>query len=343
MVVPGSLAQRTGGYIYDRRVVEGLIKAGWAVEVHELEGVFPNADVAAIEAASSAIEAMEGGMPVVDGLALLAFEPMIDRLPRPWIGLIHHPLALETGLSATDATAFAARESRLMAKAAKLVVTSPRTKRDLEDFDVDPGKVSVVVPGVDPAEPAAGSGDQQPRSLLSVGSLTKRKGYPVLLEALSGLVDLDWHLRIVGSAVWDPDHAAHIKAMIGDLGLSARVDLVGEQDEAGLAGFYHRADLFVLASHHEGYGMVLAEALARGLPVVSTRAGAIPDTVPEEAGRLVPPNDVPALRAALRDVLTDRPLYHELKENALLVRRTLPDWTEVAARFGAVLEKGGWP
>lgn len=337
-VVPGSLAQRTGGYIYDRRIVEGLRAARWTVEVHELAGRFPDADDEAVEAASKAVRSMTSGIAVIDGLALLAFPHLTDRLPRPWAGLIHHPLAMETGLEETEVARYAELESRLMRQADKLIVTSPRTRRDLAAFDVDPEQVAVVVPGVRPAPPAAGLGKAKPTSLLCVGTLTQRKGHLVLLQALAELRALDWELKVVGSAAWDPDHARRITAMIDEVGLAKHVTLIGEQDEAGLDALYHQADLFVLASHHEGYGMVLAEALARGLPIVSTTAGAIPDTVPAAAGRLVPPGDVQALANTLREVLTNPDLYDGLKKGAEGARSTLPDWTETAGRFGAVLE-----
>ena len=339
VVVPGALNQRTGGYIYDRRIVEGLRSEGWPVTVHELAGRFPDGDDEALEAASLAVQEMEDGLPVIDGLALPALRDLTDRLPRPWVGLIHHPLAMETGLSEADVAGYVELESRLMASAAKLIVTSPRTKRDLKGFDVDPAKVAVVVPGVQPAAPAAGLGRSLPEALLCVGTLTKRKGHPVLLRALAQLLDLDWHLAMVGSAAWDPEHARRIASMIDDFGLSNRITMIGEQDEDGLSALYHQADLFVLASHHEGYGMVLAEALARGLPIVSTTAGAIPDTVPAGAGTLTPPGDADAFADALRKALTDRRLYGSLKENALRARSDLPDWQESARRFARELEE----
>ncbi len=338
-IVPGALNQRTGGYIYDRRIVEGLRAAGWNVEVHELAGRFPDADDDAIKAATEALSAMAGGLAVIDGLALPAFNDLAEYLPRPWVGLIHHPLAMETGLDQAEIARYVELESRLMRQAEKLVVTSPRTKRDLSSFDVDPERIAVVEPGVEPAALAAGSGGELPASLLSVGTLTPRKGHLVLLQAMALLPDLDWHLTLAGSASWDPPHATRIVEMVRELDLDERVDMQGEQDDAGLSALYHQADLFVLASHHEGYGMVLAEALARGLPIVSTTAGAIPDTVPTAAGRLVPPGDVEALATALRDVLTDRQLYESLKAGAEGARSALPDWTETAARFASGLDE----
>jgi glycosyltransferase involved in cell wall biosynthesis len=339
-IVPGSIAQRTGGYIYDRRIVDGLRALGWSVEVHELPGRYPDADGAAVRAAGLAADGVGNDLLVIDGLALLAFEDHVDRLPAGWIGLIHHPLAMETGLAADDAVRFAARESRIMPRASRLIVTSPGTRRDLAGFDIDPARVWVVLPGVDPARPARGSGRQKPWQLLTVGSLTRRKGHLTLLEALAGLLDLDWRLNLVGSAAWDPAHAAEIERALPALGLAGRVAMIGEQDEAGLAELYDGADLFVLASHHEGYGMVLTEALARALPIVSTTAGAIPETVPKAAGRLVPPGDAAALAKAVRALLTDPGAYRRLAKGAAGARDNLQSWEDSARQFAAALEGG---
>lgn len=338
-VVPGSIAQRTGGYVYDRRIVDGLRELGWAVAVHELPGRFPDPDDVAAQAAGGAIDQFDQGLTVIDGLALLAFEDHVGQLPSGWIGLIHHPLSMETGLTGDEIARFATAESRLMHLAAQLIVTSPGTRRDLVKFDIDPAKVSVVLPGVQPALPARGSGERRPKQLLTVGSLTRRKGHLTLLDALAGLLDLDWHLNLVGSAAWDPEHAAEIEHRITALGLTERVTLIGEQDEDGLAELYDRADLFVLASHHEGYGMVLTEALARALPIVSTTAGAIPETVPAAAGRLVPPGEPEALAGVLRLVLTDPEAYQQLAGGATSARGDLQSWDEAAKQFAAVLEQ----
>jgi glycosyltransferase involved in cell wall biosynthesis len=339
LAVPGPIDQRTGGYIYDRRIVDQLIERDWSIEVHELAGRFPDADETAIEAAATAVSAVGDGLFIIDGLALLAFADQMDRLEGRWVGLIHHPLSMETGVSGEEALRIARLEGDLMRRAAKLIVTSPGTRRDLERFDLDPADIAVVTPGVDPAPLAAGSGLDRPNALLTVGSLTKRKGHLVLLDALARLIDLDWHLSLVGSAAWDPEHAAAIRRAIDELGLEDRVDQVGEQDEAGLADLYDRADLFVLASHHEGYGMVLTEALARGLPIISTTAGAIPETVPDGAGRLVPPGDAEAMAAALRDVLTEPDAYRRLQKGALEARGKLRTWKDQAGALAEVLEQ----
>jgi glycosyltransferase involved in cell wall biosynthesis len=338
LVVPGPLDQRTGGYIYDRRMVEGLRALGWAVDVHELAGRFPITDEVAIAAAGQAATAMPAGsLPVIDGLALSAFRDLSGRLPRPWVALVHHPLALETGLDAGDAAALADAEQRMLAAADRVIVTSPQTRRDLAAYDVGDARVGVVLPGTERAVLARGSGGPD-IALLCIASLTPRKGHLVLLEALAGLRDLPWQLTCVGSPERDPALARAIGAAIERHGLGARVRLIGEQTEPGLRPFYDAADLFVLASHHEGYGMVLAEALARGLPIVATTAGAIRDTVPAAAGVLVPPGDPATLAAALRRVLTEPELRRDLAAGARAARERLSSWADAALAFAAELE-----
>jgi glycosyltransferase involved in cell wall biosynthesis len=338
LVVPGPLDQRTGGYLYDRRIVDGLRAQGLAVTVHELAGRFPLVDDIARDAAAAATGAMAGGLPVIDGLALPAFADLAERLPDRWVVLIHHPLALETGLSTDQVEALAAVEHRLLPLAERIVVTSHHTVDDLAPYEVPQPRIGVVLPGTDPAPLARGSGGPG-FALLCVASLTPRKGHLILLEALAELVDLDWRLTCVGSKRRDPGTAQAIAASVVRLRLDQRVALVDELDEAGLAPLYDRADLFVLASYHEGYGMALAEALAHGLPVVATNAGAIPGTVPPSAGLLVEPGDPAALAGALRQIMTDPALRDLLTAGAVSERARLPSWLDAARDFSAELDR----
>jgi glycosyltransferase involved in cell wall biosynthesis len=241
-----------------------------------------------------------------------------------------------TGLTPAEAAALADLERRLLAGAARVIVTSEGTRRDLAAYEVPERRIGVVVPGTDPAPLARGSGGPG-LGLLCVASLTSRKGHLVLLEALARLAALDWRLVCVGSPERDPACAAAIGVALERLDLRPRVELAGERGEAEIGLYYDRADLFVLASYHEGYGMVLAEALARGLPVIATQAGAIPDTVPDGAGLLVPPGDPEALAAALRRVMTEPQLRAALMAGARAVRGGLPGWDDAARTFAAEL------
>jgi glycosyltransferase involved in cell wall biosynthesis len=195
----------------------------------------------------------------------------------------------------------------------------------------------VAPPGSDPAPPAKGSADGIV-NLLSVGAVTRRKGHDLLIAALAVLKDLPWRLTIVGDLTRDAAAAGHLSNTISYVGLADRVRLVGAVSESDLAQAYHEADVFVLASYYEGYGMVFAEALARGLPVIGTTGGAIPEAVPKGAGILVPPGNMPALVDALRELITqpDKRAQHaaEAKRAATLLR----NWTHSAELFAQAIE-----
>ena len=198
------------------------------------------------------------------------------------------------------------------------------------------GQVHVVEPGTDAAALAQGSGSPA-LTLLCVATLTPRKGHAVLVEALAGLRDRAWTLHCVGSTSRHAATAQALRASIAALGLGHRVHLHGELCPAALEALYAQADAFVLPSYHEGYGMALAEALAHGLPVLSTTAGAIADTVPAGAGVLLPPGDVAALRQALARLMDDTPWRAALAAGARAARLRLPTWPQAAASFATLL------
>ncbi len=338
-VIPGDLSIRTGGYRYDRRIVEGLRARGLGIELHALGPGFPFPDAAARGRAARAFAAIPDGTTVVaDGLAfgVLAEEAAPHARRLDFVALVHHPLARETGLDDATRCRLVARERAALALAARCIVTSGHTARTVARYGVPAARVAVVEPGTDPAPLATGSGGVEPH-LVCIATLTPRKGHAVLLDALAAVRDLPWRLTCAGSEAHDPATAAAVRAQADRLGLAGRAAFAGELDDAGLDALYLGADLAVLASHYEGYGMVLTEALARGLPVVATAAGAVADTVPPEAGLLVPPGDAAALAAALRPVLAEAPVRAGLAAGARAVRDRLPTWPRQTERFAAAL------
>lgn len=339
-VVPGPLDQRTGGYLYDRAIVDGLAAGGRRVDVVELPGRFPEADATATAAATASLDRLAASrVRVIDGLALPAYARVVERLPRPWVALVHHPLALETGLSRSEAERLRSLEARLLAFPDRVVVTGPRTVRDLAALGVDPARVAVVTPGVEPPAAARGPLPGRPERLLAVASVTPRKGFPVLIDALGRVADLPWTLRVAGSTERDPDAFRAAAARADAAGLAPRIAFLGELAPAALAREYAAAHLFVLASYHEGYGMAFAEALTHGLPVVATAAGAVPDTVPPGAGLLVAPGDPGALADALRAVMTDPRRYGGLAAGARAGGEALPRWPDSVGAFAVELDR----
>jgi glycosyltransferase involved in cell wall biosynthesis len=194
----------------------------------------------------------------------------------------------------------------------------------------------VALPGTDRYAPVRESRNGA-LSLLAVGSLVPRKGYDVLLAALALIADLSWHLTIVGDRERSPETARRLSEQIAALNLDRRVTQAGAASPQRLGEFYANADLFVLASRFEGYGMAFAEALAHGLPVIGTMAGAIPETVPREAGILVAPDDIEALATALRTVIIDRGERTRLAAGASAAATRLPTWQDTARIFHRVI------
>jgi glycosyltransferase involved in cell wall biosynthesis len=339
-LIPGEIETRTGGYLYDRRIMAGLSMLGWQVELHRLDASFPIPTPAALRGAAETLMALPAGaLVIIDGLALGALPEAVSlhRERLRLVGLVHHPLALETGLDAALQDRLRASERMALTHVRQIIVTSPHTVRALADYGVSAQRCAVVVPGTDPAPLAEGSG-RADLVLLCAASLTPRKGHAVLFRALQRLKSLPWCLRCAGSTTLDPQTALTLRTLAMELELAEHIEWLGELDAVDLAACYQRADVFVLPSWYEGYGMVLAEALAHGLPIVSTTAGAIPDTVPASAGLLVPPGDEIALTEALTRVLTQPELRRQLADGARRVRTTLPDWPSACAQFAAVLE-----
>ena len=339
-MLPGDPANVSGGFLYDRRIIDALRDRGWVVNEHALPDGFPAPSPEARAAAANLLGSLpDGEVVVIDGLALgvLPEEARQYANRLTLIALIHHPLALETGLEESARDRLFASERQALTAVAGVITTSARTARDLGDYDIAASSIRVIEPGVDPAPLAAGSGEAAP-VLLTVASLTPRKGHAVLLRALAPLADLDWYLICVGSQDRDPSCAESLRQLCDDLHLSERVTWSGEVDAETLEALYHRADLFVLASHHEGYGMVLTEALMRGLPIVATRAGAIPETLPTDAACLVPPNDPSALSHSLEPLIAEPARRAELAAAAREARDALPSWQSAGDKFAAALE-----
>lgn len=333
VVVPGDIDSRTGGYGYDRAIIAGLGARGWDVRLVSLPGEYPFPTLSEQEQAASLLASIpEGACVMVDGLALGVLPDVAAREHNRLrlLGLVHHPLGLETGLDPFVAQLLIATEQEALRHVRGVVVTSPGTVEAVVELGVLPEHVAVVEPGTAPAQVAAGSGDGVPH-LLCVASLTPRKGHDTLLDALERLQDLPWRLTCVGGFDRHSAYATHLRERVAAGPLAGRVALVGELAGAALDAAYHSADLFVLATRYEGYGMVVAEALARALPVVSTPTGAIPDLIGEGAGVLVPADDAAALADALARLLSDSAALQRLRDGAGRVRSSLRTWETAAA------------
>jgi glycosyltransferase involved in cell wall biosynthesis len=347
-VYPGDLHFPTGGYAYDRRIIAGLQSLGWEIQLIGLEEGYPFPNPAQVEEAKAQLQGLTPGVPmVIDGLALGALPEVAAYVAKhhPLIALIHHPLAFEFGLSEEEATLLTQSETEALRHASGVIANSPATARDLnQHYGVPMGWIDVVLPGTDRSlhqrkRSQITNGNRDAIHLLSVGSIIPRKGFHDLLAALAPIADLPWTLSIAGDTTRNAEAFAQLIGDITRFGFEGRVQVLGAVSDSELDILYTQADAFVLASLFEGYGMVYAEAMAYGLPIIATSGGAIPDTVPSEAGLLVGPGDIPALTLALKKIMEDAPYRAHLSSGALRAAAQQPTWDEAAQRFALALKR----
>lgn len=339
-LIPGDLSLPTGGYAYDRRILTLLSAHGVAARHVVLPGSYPAPTTGDIEETARIVDRLPADMALmIDGLALGAMPAeLVQKFGRPVIGLCHHPLALEAGLTPERQAELKASEIAALALCSAVVVTSPATRSLLvRDFGVPAGRVTVAVPGTDPAPRAHGTGN--PPQLLAVGSIVPRKGYDVLVRALDRLRNREWRLTIAGADDRSPATAAALRALVASSGLAERIAITGAISDRELNQLYSSADVFLMPSLFEGYGMVLAEAMARGLPIVCTTGGAASETAPDDAALKVAPGDDIALAEALGRVIDSGQLRQSMAKAAWIAGLSLPRWEDTARVIAGVIRK----
>ena len=333
--------QPTGGNIYDRRVCAGLAEAGWEVLVATVAAAWPVPDPGARADLARVVSAIPDGETVlIDGLiASPAAEQLLPHTARMRMTvLLHMPLA--TAVDTHHDAAAERSERSVLRAAAGLVVTSEWTRRQvLTRYEIPAVRVHVARPGADrvaaPARPVPGH-------LICVGVLSHHKGQDLLVEALAGLADQDWHCELAGSVDRDPDFVEHLRTRITHLGYDHRVRLSGVLTGSALSQAYTTADLLVAPSRSETYGMTVTEALAHGLPVIATAVGGLPEAFGSTAdgtgpGQLIPPGDPAALAAALGDWLGDEGHRQRLRAAVRERRPTLRGWDQTTQEIADAL------
>lgn len=351
VVLPGGVhdaGSPSGGNVYDLRVCQELAREhGWHVRPTAVPGTWPQPSPAACAALDRALAAMpDGAVVLLDGLVACGVPgtvvPHASRLALAV--LVHLPLADETGLPPALAADLTERERATLRAAAAVVVTSRWAAGRIAGHGLDAARVHVAEPGTDAAPLAPGTDGAS--GLLCVASVTPRKGQDLLVEALSQLGDRTVTCVLAGPLDRDPGYVARLRDRLDQLGMRGRVRLAGPLGGPDLEAAYRAADLVVLVSWTETYGMAVAEALARGIPVLASDAGALPDTLglaPDgtRPGLLVPAGDVPALATALRRWLDEPDLRERLRRSAQYRRGILGGWEHTARHLHGVLEQLG--
>jgi len=345
VVVPEGLddpARASGGNLYDRRICQGLAAMGWAVHEHPIAGAWPRPGAAEHAALARAVERIpDGAVALLDGLiASAAPEGLVPHARRVrQVVLVHMPLGHRP--QDGEAAGVRARERAVLEAAVAVVTTSAWTRRRLAELYALPSdRIHVAEPGVDAAglAPGTAAGD----ALLCVAAVTPDKGHDVLLDALATAADLPWRCACVGSLRRDAAFADAVRRRARDRGLGDRVRFPGPRTGPELDRAYAAADVLVLASHAETYGMVVTEALERGLPVIAAEVGGVAEALGHgedgtPPGLLVAPGDPAALGAALRAWLRDAELRGRLRRAARERRASLPRWPSTTSVLAGVL------
>jgi glycosyltransferase involved in cell wall biosynthesis len=341
LAIPGDLSNSAGGYLYARKIIP-LLAERLAIAVCSLPAGFPAPSEAEVSQAAALLAAQAPDtVLLVDGLAYGALPAaVLTALKNPVVPLIHHPLGLEEDFSVSERSRLLKMEGEALALARRVIVPSRGTARELTRlYGVPASAIAVAEPGVLRGKRAAGAPPGEPPHIVSAGALTPRKGFGVLLDALNEVRDLPWRATIAGAADRSPDTAALVRRKIAAFGLDKRVRLAGHLGEEAISALYNSADIFALASLYEGYGMVFAEAMAHGLPVVASGEGAVRETVSAGAGFVCATGDVGAFADALRALLSDASLRRGKAAFAWEHGQTLPRWRDAADKIAEVLTR----
>lgn len=319
--------RRTGGWIYNNKLVERLQKAGCAVKQLKLPAFFGTPDNINQANFETVLEGLPpGSLLIADNLYLMHFAEQIRRRGAKIVSIFHHPISEERPADGTTGGE-SELERRALADASLVLCTSQLTaERVFELNGIDNAKIVVAMPGVALSPPSREHLEGQWR-FLSVGAVVPRKRYEFLIQALAALPDRDWHCTIVGNVTRYPDYVAALNEAVRRNGLAENITLRGEVDELALERLWQSAHVFLFSSAYEGYGMAIAEALRRGLPTITTKAGAVAEWASN--GVVVVRSDDPAeMTARISELRDDQSAYVAARSRALSFGQILPTWDE---------------
>lgn len=330
-------ADPSGGNRYDDELATGLRTLGHDVREYPVTGTWPVPSDAERAAFAPLLTAEQHWL--VDNIVASAAPAELTAAVRSGarvVVLVHYFPSDDVALSQTDRRRLAASEHAALAAASAVVVTSEWAADEVRRR-YGRADVRVAVPGTEPAALAPGSADHGgPPSLLWLGRLTTAKDPRTFVEALRRLRDLPWRAELVGPASAEPLLAAELRLRIAQSGLNGRLELGGPREDTALEQTWARTDLLVHTSRSETFGMVITEALARGIPaLVATGTGA---ASAHGAGAMFPPGDDTALAAALRRWLTDPQLRARWRRDAERCRAGLPTWQDTARAVSAAID-----
>lgn len=332
-VVPGPIETLTGGFVYDRRIADGLRRRGRQLEILELSGQH--------RVDREQIESLDAGQTLlVDGLALPGLEPALDPTRHHLIALVHHLEGAEPTCLEPDR--IAARDARILGRMHGIISASAHTRDQIKELNLGPKSIRVVRPGSDPAGPRLRATKRDPNQLrlVCIATITQRKGHDLLLDALE-TADVRFSLELLGAHHFEPEWAAMIESRIRSWVRPDIIMLRGPVDATTRARVLSESDLFVLASRYEGFGMAAVESVRAGVPVLCSRVGGLPEALEGGGASLVAPERHTFARELVR--LANPGPRSKLRDEALVAAQSLPSWDDACDAFDSALEElGAW-
>jgi glycosyltransferase involved in cell wall biosynthesis len=313
----------SGGNVYDQRIRDGLRADGWDVRMILV------ADGGRAFTAAALAQLPDGALVLIDGLLANHHEDaLVTEGTRLRMVVLGHMVAADLTRSERSGYRVARR----------VIATSNWTRAELVAQDAaDRNRIVVAHPGTDPAPTTSAS--ESGGRLLCVGTVAQHKGQDLLVSALADCAEVEcWTCAIVGSLRAAPDFVAALRAAVVSAGLTDRVEFTGVLAGRDLEEAYGHADLVVMPSRSESYGMAIAEALARGIPVLASGVGGIPEAIAQSAAAMiVPPEDPWALAVVLRQWWASPTRREELKSAAVGARDAVRVWSTTTAVVASAL------
>ena len=338
-LIPGDIETLTGGYVYNKIIIEGLRKLDYKVSIYQLPVDFPFPSDKTLEECNQILTKIPFREPIlIDSLAFGPLNKIIaENFGRnPIIPIIHLPLSYNPKYSEETKKHLKEQERNAFEYSPSIIAVSEFTKQLIVEYGINPEKIRVITPGVFKV-PRKINYPHLPKKLLCVGSYLPAKGQLLLVQVLAEIKDKDWTLTMHGIQYFDPEYVQLIENFIVNSNLGERIFMKKQVSGNELIEVYLQADLFILPSLFENFSMALSGALTHGLPVITTNAGGISFSVPENMGLFVTPGNKSELIIAINELLTNPVLYKRLYLSTSAYYKTANTWENSVQQFHSLL------
>lgn len=327
--------------IYNKHIILGLKEKGYDIKLHTLAHDFPFPSDDSIKECIKLVQSVPAGEPVIFDARALAAIPFVlkdVKQHNPLIAVVHIPLSVDPQYSAYQRTIITSLEKEAYSQITTFIATNPYAAEQIGFFIENPEKINVIVPGVDISEKKLVYPDV-PVKFLSVANLSRNRDHSILVRAFAALKSRDWALHCYGNFSIDKEYLEELESLINRYGLKNKLFIHENIQGKELKDVFLKADLLIHPSDFEPYGLVPAQALAYGIPVVASTGGGLRNTIPANMGEFFKPGDVYGLQSIIEEFLDNPFLYKKLAARAATYRDNAQTWEKSTQMFEEVLKR----